>query len=127
MRNEIPKAINDSDPRLHVRKSTLHAAGRGLFAKKAMPRGEKILVQGVLIRRGSAVDRNTRYADAYKFRVGDYLLIPLGNGAMANHSSKPNLEKVVEGKTVYLRALRPIKAREELFFRYSTYAQKRFL
>ena len=91
-----------------------------------MVAGERFQVQGVLVRKDSLADRCTAYADAYKFRVGNDLLIPLGYGGLVNHSLSPNLEKVVEGKKVYLQALRPINVGEELFFCYSRYAQRRF-
>jgi hypothetical protein len=83
-------------------------------------------VQGVLVPAGSISDQCTRYADAYKFRVGNFLLIPIGYGGIANHSGTPNMEKVVEGQRMYLRTLRRIEAREELFFSYNEDAQERF-
>jgi len=115
-----------SDRRFYIKTSTIPGAGKGLFARTPMVAGEKLHVQGVLVRRDSSADRCTVYADAYKFRVGNDLLIPLGYGGLVNHSLRPNLEKVVEGNKVYLQALRPIKAGEELFFCYSRYAQRRF-
>jgi len=46
------------------------------------------------------------------------LLIPLGFGGMVNHSKHPNMEKVIDGLTVYLRTTRAIHPGEELFFTY---------
>jgi SET domain-containing protein len=112
--------------RFYVRKSTIPSAGNGLFAKKSMASGEVLKIRGSLIRRNSLEDVCTRYADPYKFRIGSYLLIPQGYAAMVNHSSTPNLKKVIKGKTVFLQALRRIEKGEELFFCYSRYAQKRF-
>jgi hypothetical protein len=69
----------------------------------------------------------TRFADAYKFRAGDRLLIPAGYAGLVNHSkARANLEKVVAGHEVFLRVTRPVAAGEELFFCYSDYAQERF-
>ena len=96
-----------------------------MFAKAPLAEGDRLQVHGVLIRADSVSDQCTAYADAYKFRVGDDLLIPLGYGAMVNHSADPNLEKVIEGEQVYLRALRPIREDEELLFCYSENAQTR--
>jgi SET domain-containing protein len=45
---------------------------------------------------------------------------------MVNHSSTPNMEKVIEGETLYLQAIRAITAGEELSFCYSAYARERF-
>jgi hypothetical protein len=101
-----------------VAASTVTGAGDGLFAKVALAEDERLEVIGVLVRAGSDSDRCTRYADHDKFRVGDQLLIPPGFGSLVNHSKRPNLEKVVEGHTVDLRATRPVRAGEELFFTY---------
>lgn len=118
---------NEEDPRFVVADSTIESAGRGLFARAALAVGERLQVVGVLIAAGSVADDCTRYADAYKFRVGDRLLIPLGYAALVNHSrARPNLEKVVAGDDVFLRVIRPVAAGEELFFCYSDYAQERF-
>jgi len=114
------------DARFHIKKSTIPNAGRGVFVKRSLAEGIDIHVEGILVNRNSVTDRCTRYADAYKFRVGSQLLIPLGRAAMINHSSAPNLMKVIKGKKLFLRTLRSIKAREELFYTYSRYAQNRF-
>lgn len=77
--------------------------------------------------RDSLSDECTHFADEHKVRVGErLLLIPLGFGGMVNHSSTPNLEKVIEGDRAFLCALRPIAAGEEVFFSYTDYAQERF-
>ena len=110
--------INENDDRYYVGVSTLPGAGEGLFACLPLGEGDRLEVIGVLVPSGSVSDACTRYADRYKFRVGELLLIPLGFGGMVNHSRRPNMEKVVEGRSVYLRATRPISAGEELFFDY---------
>jgi hypothetical protein len=118
---------DETDPRFFVADSTIPGAGRGLFARVALAAGESLAVVGVLVRAGSVADDCTRFADAYKFRVGDCLLIPTGYAALVNHSmARANLEKVVAGREVYLRVIRPVAAGEELFFCYSEYAQERF-
>ena len=80
----------------------------------------------MLVRRHSSSDHYTDFADEYKFRAGDYLLIPCGVAGMANHSSQPNVEKVVEGEAVFLELLRDVDAGEELCFAYSEYARERY-
>ena len=110
--------LDETDERFCVRPSTLPGAGDGLFTRVSLAEGETLEVIGVLVEAGSVADRCTRYADAYKFRVGDLLLIPLGYAGMVNHSSRPNVEKVIDGRSVYLRTLRPIEAGEELFLTY---------
>ena len=88
--------------------------------------GDRLAVVGLLVRRDSVADRCTSYADEYKFRAGDHLLIPCGMAAMANHSSQPNLVKVIDGDAVFLELLRDVAAGEELCFAYSAYARDRF-
>lgn len=109
-----------------IMKSTIPLAGRGLFTTRALAKGARLPVPGILVKRNSLEDLCTRFADAYKFRVGAHLLIPVGIGGMINHSPTPNVKKVVRGRTLHLRALRAIQAGEELFFAYSRYARNRF-
>jgi hypothetical protein len=120
------RIIEENDPRFRIGPSTVPGAGSGLFANVALAVGDRLLVIGVLIDPGSVADKCTRYADVYKLRVEGRLLIPLGFAALVNHSDRPNLEKDVAGESVYLRAVRPIAAGEELFLRYSEYALERF-
>jgi hypothetical protein len=109
---------SEDDDRFIVDVSTLPGAGHGLFARVALDAGDRLEVIGTLVRAGSVSDACTRYADRYKFRVGEFLLIPLGYGGLVNHSHQPNLEKVIEGRSVFLRATRSISPNEELFFDY---------
>jgi SET domain-containing protein len=118
--------LDDSDDRFLVAPSRIPGAGQGLFARVALQAGDRLEVVGVLVRRHSVVDRCTTYADEYKYRAGDCVLIPFGVAAMANHSSHPNVEKVIEGEAVFLELLRDVGAGEELCLAYSKYARERF-
>ena len=118
--------LDETDDRFYAAPSMLPGAGRGLFARVPLRAGERLAVVGVLVRRGSDADRYTAFADEYKFRAGDYLLIPCGVAGMANHSVQPNLEKIVEGDAVFLEILRDVAADEELCFAYSPYARERY-
>jgi SET domain-containing protein len=118
--------LDETDDRFYAAPSTMPGAGRGLFARVPLRAGERLTLVGVLVRPDSAADRYTHFADAYKVRAGGYLLVPFGVGGMANHSGHPNVEKVVEGETVYLQLLRDVSAGEELCFAYSDYARERF-
>jgi hypothetical protein len=124
----MPYPILDQpdDPRFAIRESTIPGAGQGLFARVDVPEGTTLDVIGVLVRRESIADRCTHFADCHKFRIGDRLLIPVGYGGLVNHSTSPNLEKVIDGDRVLFRALRPIAAGEELTFRYPDAALDRF-
>ena len=118
--------IEEKDDRVYIAPSKIPGAGKGLFAKVPFAAGDVVEVIGILVRTNSIADECTRYADAYKFRVGDFLLIPMGYGGIVNHSSSPNMEKIIKGQCVYLRALRLIQKDEELLFVYSPYAQERY-
>src|SRR5438105_928516 len=116
----------ETDDRFELRPSTIPRAGLGVFARVDLPAGSSLEVIGLLIPRDSVSDRCTQFADQHKFRLGDQLLIPAGFGGLVNHSATPNLEKVIEGNHVFLRALRDISAGEEIFFCYPDAALKRF-
>jgi hypothetical protein len=118
--------IEEKDSRFYIAASTVPGAGKGLFAKVPLAKDEMLEVIGVLVPVRSISDECTSYADGYKFRVGKALLIPTGYGGIANHASSPNMEKIIIGERVYLRALRPIQKDEELLYIYSQYAQERF-
>ena len=116
----------ETDTRFYAAASTLPGAGEGLFAAESLAAGARLLVVGVLVEAGSVADRCTSYADAYKLRAGNWLLIPVGWGAKVNHSRDPNVRKIVERGSVYLEATRPIARGEEIVFTYSGYAAERF-
>ena len=118
--------LEETDDRFELRPSTIPAAGLGVFAKVELPQGTVLAVLGVFVPSLSIADRCTHFADHHKFRLGDKLLIPIGFGGLVNHSTQPNLEKQIEGERVFFRAVRPIAAGEELFFRYPDSALERF-
>ena len=118
--------LDEPETRFYVAPSTIPGAGRGLFARVPLKAGDRLAVLGVLVPRGSASDRYTSFADEYKFRAGDYLLIPCGIAAMANHSSQPNVAKVIDGEAVFLELTHDVAAGEELCFTYSEYARERY-
>lgn len=110
---------SEPDDRFELRPSTIPGAGLGVFARRDLPPGSELEVVGVLIERDTLSDRCSHFADHHKFVVGDkLLLIPLGFGGMVNHSPNPNVAKCVRGTRVFLTALRPIAAGEELFLCY---------
>jgi hypothetical protein len=118
--------IDETDDRFYAAPSTIPGAGQGLFARVPLKVGARLAVVGVLVQRDSAADRCTAFADEYKLRVGDHLLIPCGVAAMANHSSRPNLAKIVEDGVLFLELLQDVEAGMELCFTYSDYARERY-
>jgi hypothetical protein len=124
---KLAMVVEEEDDRFYVADSTLLGAGRGLFTKVPLRKGDRLEVVGVIVRRDSASDRCTHFCDHHKFRIGESgLLIPLGFGGMVNHSPTPNLQKVFEGDRLYLEAVRDLAADEEVFFTYTEYAQEAF-
>ena len=120
-------AIHEPDERFELRRSTILGAGLGVFAKVELGPGDELEIIGAIVQRDSTADRCTHFADGHKFRIGgDRLLIPCGFGGIVNHSDEPNLLRIVIGDRVFLRALRPIRAGEELFHRYHAPALERF-
>ena len=118
--------VNETDDRFELRPSSIAGAGLGVFARMDLPEGSTLEVIGVRMTRESVSDHCTHFADHHKFRIGDELLIPLGFGGLVNHSTNPNLDKVIEGDRIRFRANRSIAAGEELFFRYPDSALNRF-
>ena len=118
--------LDERDDRFCAAASTIPGAGRGLFARVPLKAGDRLQVIGVRVRRDSLCDGYTAFADAYKFRVGDDLLIPCGVAALANDSPEPNLSKVIDGKVLFLELLRDVDAGDELCFTYSDYARERY-
>ena len=118
--------IEETDDRFYAAASTIPGAGQGLFARVPLKAGARLAAVGVLVPRDSASDRCTAFADEYKLRVGDHLLIPCGIAALANHSPRPNLRKVVEQGALFLELLEDVDAGTELCFAYSEYARERY-
>ena len=118
--------LDEQDDRFYVGPSRIPGAGDGLFSRVPLRAGDRLAVIGVTIRADSPADRCTRYADEHKYRVGNALVIPVGFGAMVNHSMSPNMAKVVDGGELYLEALRDIDVDEELSFAYDPRALDRF-
>jgi hypothetical protein len=110
--------FGEEDPRFVIDRSTIPGAGNGLFTKEPLAEGDRLEAIGVLIKADSPSDACTTYANRYKFRVGELLLMPLGYASLVNYSDSPNMKKVIEENRVYLQALRPIERGEELFFVY---------
>ncbi len=91
--------------------------GRGLFATRDFREGEVIVrFTGPLITLEEAVKNGEANANALQIGPTDYI-DPEPPGVFLNHSCEPNAGML--GKTM-VRALRPIRAGEEIFFDYST-------
>ncbi|TAG10880.1 MAG: SET domain-containing protein [Verrucomicrobia bacterium] len=114
-----------------VRNSEIH--GRGVYAAQAIAGGEKIIEYvGELIdkkkseRRGvaqQAKSEQTGDAAVYIFTLnktydidGD---VPWNTARLINHSCEPNCEAWIQGRRIFIHALRDISPGEELTFDYA--------
>ena len=125
---------HESDDRFYVKDSTIKNAGKGLFARRNILKGETLMVTGVLVERQSPADICTTYANAYKFATspvvlgngqaepGKFSLIPLGYGGIVNHvkeREKMNVEMTFpEDCQVGYKFLRDVSKDEEIVGNY---------
>jgi len=113
-----------------VRGSPIH--GRGVFATRAISKGERIIEYiGELVRKKEGEQRAWRQfekaqkeggAGVYIFTLskkwdidGD---VPWNTARLINHSCDPNCEAWIEGKRIFIYAMRDIEENEELTFNY---------
>ena len=114
-----------------VRNSAIH--GRGVYATRDIPAGEKIIEYvGELIDKEESERRAwaqhakaqaTGDAAVYIFTLTDHLDIdgdvPWNTARLINHSCDPNCEAWIDGKRIFIHALRHISEGEELTFDYA--------
>ncbi|HEX2716688.1 MAG TPA: SET domain-containing protein-lysine N-methyltransferase [Gemmatimonadaceae bacterium] len=101
--------------------------GRGAFATRLIRRGQRVIeYTGEHIENDEADrrydDEKMRRHHTFLFIVDDDTVVDAavgGNEArFINHSCDPNLEAVVEGKRIFIYALRTIRPGEELAYDY---------
>lgn len=110
-----------------VKQSKLH--GRGLFARKDIPKGTKIIeYKGTRMPPDDLPDVDENKPDAHHtviFTLDNGWLIDAsrrGNAAQfANHSCAPNSDTIEEDGRIYIRALRKIRKGEEILYDYHLY------
>jgi len=103
-----------------IKKSKIH--GWGVFAKCSIVKGE-VIEECPFIKTFRDNNRNHRGTRDYVFgwrTHRDRNLIPLGYGALCNHSYSPNAECInnVKRKLLVFIAKRKIKRGEEIFIEY---------
>jgi hypothetical protein len=113
-----------------VRGSDIH--GRGVYATRDIEKGARIIEYiGELVDKDESENRawaqhahaeKTGDASVYIFTLSKKYDIdgnvPWNTARLINHSCDPNSEAWIEGKRIYIYALRDIKAGEELGFDY---------
>ena len=112
-------------PFFEVRRSAIQ--GRGVFAARRIPKGTRIVeYAGEKI---SWAESDRRYDDAAMHRHHTFLFIltsrTVVDGAVGgnasrfiNHSCAPNCEASIDGREIWIEALRDIRAGEELVYDY---------
>lgn len=108
----------ETDSRFYIKNSTILEANKGLFAKEKILKGDYLEISGVLVKRQSAADLCTHYANNYKFAarvkrsadgkvdIGENLIVPLGYAGIVNHASKK------EDQNVEIRYMKRTKKNE---------------
>jgi SET domain-containing protein len=108
-----------------VRRSKIQ--GRGVYASRDIAEGDRIIeYTGLLITNEEADaqcdDEGMRRHHTFLFGVDDELTVDGANGGnearFINHSCEPNCESVIEGRRVFIDALRDIRAGEEIAYDY---------
>jgi len=108
-----------------VRRSKIQ--GRGVYATRAIGKGERIIeYTGRLITNQEADaqcdDEGMRRHHTFLFGVDDEFTVDGAKGGnearFINHSCEPNCESVIEGRRVFIDALRDIGAGEEVAYDY---------
>ena len=102
--------------------------GKGVYALRPIAEGERVFeYRGEVITWEEALARHphdpAQPDHTFYFHIDDEHVIDGNVGGNAsrwiNHACRPNCEADEEGGRVYIRALRPIAAGEELFFDYA--------
>jgi len=109
-----------------VRRSRLH--GRGAFATEFIPAGTRLIeYKGERI---TSDEADRRYPDdpsrphhTFLFQIDDDLVVDAafkGNASRwINHSCDPNCDAVIEGRRIFIEAVRDIAPGEELTYDYN--------
>ncbi len=113
----------ESTDKIFVSQSSIPNAGRGVFAKQALGKGEVIEVCPVIEvpLTDSSNDNDQGLLTNYFFYFGDGLAIVLGFGSIYNHAYEPNatyIKKPSDG-VVEFQAIRDIEVGEEITVNYN--------
>ncbi|MGB7905170.1 MAG: SET domain-containing protein-lysine N-methyltransferase [Steroidobacteraceae bacterium] len=121
----VRSAAADADPLYVVKRSKIH--GRGVYAARRIRSGTRIIEYvGDRISHEEADSRYETKADddghTFLFVVDDDLCIDAGVGGnparFINHKCDANCETIIEGRRVFIEAIRTIQPGEELGYDY---------
>lgn len=119
------------EKQLYVKKSNLPGAGKGLFTKKFIPKGTRIVEYKGEILTWKEVQKLADDRNGYVFHINNNHCIDAWNykkalGRYANDAKglarikglKTNSEYVVDKKRCFIEAIRDIPAKSEIFVEY---------
>lgn len=101
------KVVEETDTRFYIKESTVPKAGRGLFAKERLKKGDYLEIIGMIVKENSVADDCTAYGNNYKFQANPdsmkFKVVPFGYAGIVNHSQdkhKRNVEIAFIGTSV---------------------------
>ena len=89
--------IEEKDKRFYLQESKIKDAGMGVFAAQDIKKDDYLEIIGIMLDVDSIADKCTQYAKRYKFAANfagkfDRHIIPMGFGAIINHTENPELQ-----------------------------------
>jgi hypothetical protein len=133
--------IEETDDRFYLAESTVPHAGKGVFAKVDLPKGEYLEIIGAFVENLSLTDECTNYARDYKFAArkekSTRKIVPFGFGGMVNHAlSDDQMNAVIDyrkgskrnqnASDCCYRFIKDIKAGEEILGHYGEWWENVF-
>lgn len=119
------------EKQLYIKKSNLPKAGKGLFTKKLIPKGTRIVEYKGEILTWKEVKKLADDRNGYVFYISSKRCIDAWNyikalGRFANDAKgigrikgiKTNSEYVIDGKKCFIEAIKDIPAKSEIFVEY---------
>ena len=128
-----PSTAPKSSPRIQTRRSGVH--GKGVFALVNIPKGEVIIeYKGEIISWQQAQDRHPHNPlepnHTFYFHINEDHVIDGGvqgnSSRWINHSCNPNCEADEIGEHVFIKAIKNIKAGDELNYDYGLIIDERY-
>ena len=112
-----------SSPKIKVAKSQIPQAGRGVFARESIKKGEIIEICPVLVvpRKDYPILKKTILRNYYFLRGKVTCEICLGFGSIYNHSYEPNatFKQDIKNHIIRFIAIKSIKKGEEITVNYN--------
>ena len=114
-----------SSNKIYIGKSKIPGAGRGVFAKKTIKKGELVETCPIIeVSKHDTSNLKESILVTYFFYFGknkEKLAMALGFGSIYNHSDKPNIRYKIKQKEEIIEfvAIKTINRNEEITFNYS--------